>query len=143
MKTISSLLLILFAVSGNTQPTTKCNLEKVRIADERANHLTNRIVREFLLTFDSTCNTYVEFLEYSNEILFKLIESDPKRVFKSIEQHKREFDEDFIYSIVENPISDNIDLERIKDRIQQLKCRCQSKVRFLEALEAAIKKTGN
>lgn len=69
-------LFVLFSQEGLSQDCEKCNTEKLLDFSENIENLNYEIVKSFICTFDSTCSTNIEFSEWSNELLFKLIEKD-------------------------------------------------------------------
>ncbi len=80
MKRISLIVIstffVLLSQVGLSQDCEKCNTEKLIDLSENINDLNLRIVKEFICTFDTVCNTNIEFSEWSNELLFKLVEKD-------------------------------------------------------------------
>ena len=80
MKRISLIVIstffVLLSQVGLSQDCEKCNTEKLIDLSENINDLNLRIVKEYICTFDTVCNTNIEFSEWSNELLFKLVEKD-------------------------------------------------------------------
>lgn len=72
---ISALFILVFQV-GFSQDCEKCNTKKLLDFSESIENLNYEIVKSFICTFDSICNTNIEFSEWSNELLFKLVEKD-------------------------------------------------------------------
>nr|NQU88918.1 hypothetical protein [Bacteroidota bacterium] len=61
---------------GFSQDCDKCNTEKLLDLSENLGNLKYDIVKDFACTFDSICVNNIEFSEWSNELLFKLVEKN-------------------------------------------------------------------
>jgi len=97
----------------------RCNTNIVKSTDENIKKLTNDDIKLFLLTFHNTCKNNAEYLEYSNEVLFAVMNNYPQKVLKIIKNHK-EMDKDFILEVLSNPVNDQIDISGLKNKLRKL-----------------------
>ena len=130
----------MLSLCGYTQSKYKCNGNLVRIADQNADNLTEDICLDFLLTIDTICKNNAEFGQYSNETLFKLLESNPLMLIRTHDKNKSKIDSNLILYMIKTPIHDGFDLIGISKRIQELECESGFKEDILMALNYAISK---
>lgn len=135
------ILILLFLSSAQicfSQTEYKCNIEKVVVADQQSDNLSKKIILEFLKTFDISCERNVEYMEYSNEVLFLILNQDPAKVIKVLNNNLRKLDFVQIQSHLENPMHDLDNLEELKKRILGIKQKSNTKTMIIESLERAI-----
>ncbi|MBI5914935.1 MAG: hypothetical protein HY842_06125 [Bacteroidetes bacterium] len=118
----------------------KCDIDKVKIVIDHLDSLTFQIVDDFLCTFDSSCNTNLEYSEWSNETLFKVLDKAPAIFFQVIA--KRQVDNKILFTEIENPVHDGFDLQEIYDKILATSVPTDLKTKFLDALITAAGKNG-
>ena len=68
--------LTIFTHFGFSQDCKKCDIDKLIELSDSMENLKYQTVKNFICTFDSTCKSNIEFSEWSNELLFKLIDKD-------------------------------------------------------------------
>jgi len=68
--------LIIITHFGFSKDCDKCDTDKLIELSENLDNLNYETVKNFICTFDLTCKNNIEFSEWSNELLFKLIEHD-------------------------------------------------------------------
>jgi hypothetical protein len=120
----------------------KCDIAKVQRAYENLDNLTTEIVGEFLCTFDNKCKVNVEFSQWSNETLFRVLESSPETFFESLKHYK--VDRELIIREIDEPIED-FDLQTIYLKIKQTPVSADIdtfKTRILNSLILATDKGG-
>ena len=130
-------LIPLFAFS---QPDNKCNIELVRIAYQNAAKLTESECLGFLITIDPICENNVEFGEFSNKSLFKILENSPLVLIKTIELNKTSIHLEIIYDMIQNSLDDGIDLKSIRTKILELNYISTVKSDIIKNLDIAIAK---
>ncbi len=116
----------------------KCDISKVLVVNENLNNLTLTMVSQFLYTFDSACVNNAEYSEWSNEILFKLIDEAPGIFFQVIEMEIN--DDSAILNEIQNPVCD-FDFQKIYDKIKTSTANADVKAKYLKALIIAGEKT--
>lgn len=78
MKTLfSSLLLALVFQIGITQKCQKCDIKPLKVISKTEEPNLQQI-KSFICTLDASCQNNVEFSEFSNELVWKLITQDAK-----------------------------------------------------------------
>jgi hypothetical protein len=120
--------------------TLKCNVNIVTSTFHELNDLSEDRMIEFLKTFGSECENNTEYLEFSNEMLFKVLQTYPELFIFSIDKEKYEIDLDEIISNLENPLFDLIDLEKTLIIIENTQCDTNLKIQIANAIQIAIDK---
>lgn len=134
---------ILFTITSlvaQGQTNYDCKIEFVLKAHENLNHLTETIIKEFLFTFQKSCQQNVEYNEFSNETLFEILNSNPQLVISEMIKYQNEINLSIIINELEAPISDKFDLNGIKEKIKNLKIENLIETKIVKALDTAIKK---
>jgi len=106
----------------------KCDIEKVKIVYENIDNLSLKMVRDFIFTFDVSCSTNIEYSEWSNEILYKLLELDPGKAFGVLERVKVDNIE-IILDEIENPIHE-VDYQKVYDSVLNVLTKSDLKKKF-------------
>ena len=146
MKTTNILALTLvlvffnFNAFGQKSTSIKCNVSIVNEMENNIGTASENLMTKFLETFGKECNNNVEFGEYSNETLFKVIQNQPNLFFKILEKNRDKIELDQIIDEIENPISDMINLKLVQQKITEIKTNDSTKKRLLKAIEVAIAK---
>jgi hypothetical protein len=117
-----------------------CNLEYVKQADINSTKLNNKLIKEFLLTFHKDCSNNVEYIEYSNETLFEILNSNPSLVLQVINDNIGKIEYKLILQAIENPIHDKIDLKKVKANVNSVEKDSKIKRDIISALNKALEK---
>lgn len=104
-----------------------CNLKVVRMIDENINNLTKNDIQFFLMTFHKKCNNNVEYLEYSNEVLFAILNNYPKEVIEIMKENKK-LDKETIFNTLSSPVNDKIDILELKNKLKILNDSLANKI---------------
>jgi len=113
---IISALFVLFSPVGLSQDCAKCNTEELLEFSENIDNLNYYIVKNFICTFDSTCINNIEYSEWSNELVFKLVEKDINLMNKVL--HDLGFNYvKLICDELQTPVID-VDIKRIYELIR-------------------------
>lgn len=140
MKNVLSICAILIStVAFATRPCDKCDIDKVKVVNEKLDSLTFDIVSEFLCTFDRSCSVNVEYSEWSNETLFRVLETDPALLLQVLATGV--VDNTMILNEIQNPVVD-LDLQGVYDNVKGISASLDMKVKCLEALVVAADKAG-
>ncbi len=136
----------LFAYNLNEKPnsykdTCKCNYNCWPLIKDSINGLTEQQILSFLQTLGKDCENNAEFFEFSSENLFKIIEFNSTIFIAAIEKHQADVELSEILKMIENPISDAYDLEKIFKLLNDIKSYSVAKVKIIESLKIAINKT--
>lgn len=95
-----------------------CNLEIVHNTNIKIDSLDFEQVELFLNTFDSTCKNNAEFHEYSNEVLFKVLNTQTFLLVKVLSTCKS-INLPLILSEIENPVIE-FDLNPIYMKLNEI-----------------------
>ena len=130
----SLIFLILLSIQSlfSKDACEKCNIEKVRIVHENINQLNVEMISDFLCTFDLKCKNNIEFTEFSNEIFFLVLEKSPNMVLNQI--ISLNLDSTLFLNVLQNPVHDLIDIQKVHDAIKSVKNKSKLKEDFLTAL---------
>jgi|GEM_PF-4580581 len=94
---------------------------------------------KFLLCCNSTCADDVEFSEFSNGVLFMLLQNKSEVVLQILEKHN-EIPLDFILLQLENPIDEDIDLLKTFEQLEKANGDSIIKNKLLKSVKVAIDK---
>jgi hypothetical protein len=95
----------------------KCDLDKLEFISLRVDSINKSLINEFLCTFDEQCKDDAEFGEFSNELLFRIIEKAPKLFIDVLSSQSKEK-----IDLILNELSDpavEMDYPKIIDRIKK------------------------
>ena len=144
MRRIKKILTIILTLTLSTALATdncdKCDINKVKIVNAHIDSLTFQAVSEFLCTFDASCINNVEYSEWSNETLFKVLNKAPAIFFQVIA--KGQVDKNLLLKEVESPIHDLIDLSKTYNNLKSASAPSDTKSQFLNAVIIAADKIG-
>ncbi|HOY95170.1 MAG TPA: hypothetical protein PK509_05500 [Catalimonadaceae bacterium] len=115
-----------------------CDVDKVKMVNENLRHLTIQQIRDFLCAFDSSCKSNAEYSEWSNEVLFKVLEKAPSLFFQVIAEGN--VDVKILIGEIENPFPD-VNTEIISNAVSQASAPTNLKEVFLKALANAKRKS--
>ncbi len=125
---------------GQESDTLKCNISIVLQMDDNIDKAPDELVAKFLKTFGQDCKNNAEYSEFSNEVLFRLLQRQPSKFCFALDSYKESIDIDYIIQEIENPLLDLIDLEKTKERIVESLNDMELKVKLQKALDIAIEK---
>ncbi len=111
----------------------KCDIDIITFTNERIDSLNEAIVLKFLSVFDATCKTNVEFSEYSNEVLFAVLEKRPDLVIVVLEKY-RYLSKDYILKELLQPVNDDINIEKVRDGVAKVKTQSKIKEEIIKSL---------
>ncbi|MFT5337517.1 MAG: hypothetical protein ACI9YL_001521 [Luteibaculaceae bacterium] len=143
LKRIWTLIILGISLHGSSQDNeksrVKCNFEIILAAleaTEAQKPFSEELMLSFLRTFGIECNGNVEFGEFSNETLFKIIQNEPDLFCKVLENKFDQIDLGIILSELENPIHDLIDLGVAIDKIANSKISSSFKSQLILAINS-------
>ncbi|MCX2682140.1 hypothetical protein OOZ15_19495 [Galbibacter sp. EGI 63066] len=116
----------------------KCNIDVIVETYNNVSSLDNKMIELFLLTFDSECINNVEYMEFSNEVLFKVLHNEPGLVLKLMSEDSS-LERKAILNTLANPINDEININDLINRIENIKTRDYIEMRnqILDSLKKA------
>lgn len=120
-----------------SQSVSPCDIETLAVTESNIYKLTDKEIKDFLLTFDYRCKNNIEYSEYSNELLFVVLENHTKSFIKIIRKEKKSLNLDKILSEIARPIHDSIDLNWILIKVDNIKSGGKLKRQIVENLKKA------
>ncbi|WP_167604967.1 hypothetical protein [Maribellus sediminis] len=118
----------------------KCNIEIVLEMSENIENCNDELIVKFLQSFGRECKSNVEYCEFSNEVLFKLLQSQPEQFSKVLTKYKDSIDFNYLIQEIENPLLDLVDLENTQKRIVKSINDKELKNKLNKAFNKAIEK---
>lgn len=118
----------------------KCDIDKVATADQNITTLSKKILTEFLCTFDSICENNIEYSQWSNEVLYKVIEENPELFFSVLIENKA-ISINALIEELQGPLLD-YEFQEIYDKVHAAKAPQNLKTKFLSAIETAAESDG-
>jgi len=122
------------------QVIEKCDGTILLRTSERIGKLKQDEIRDFLLTFGPECKNNVEYSEWSNELLFSLLDKQTELTLKTIEKEERKIEMNEILNDLNSPINDLIDIKEILVKVDNVKMNKRFKNRIIEQLKSADSK---
>lgn len=122
------------------QNIEKCDGSVLLFTSQRVGVLKQKEIRNFLLTFDSECRNNVEYSQWSNELLFLLLDKQTDLTLKTIMKYERIIEMEEILDKLSNPITDLNNLPQLADKVMKASITPQLKSRIVNRLELAIQK---
>jgi len=96
-----------------------CNSVYLKSLFDNIENPSDKDIENFLLTFDESCKSKVEYLEFSNELLFDILYRYPNRVIIILSKNKN-INQNLILKELEAPIHDGIDIKEIIKRTKKI-----------------------
>jgi hypothetical protein len=123
------------------QTIQKCDGTILRSTSEKIGTLNQKEITDFLLTFGQECRNNVEYSEWSNELLFSLLDKQTDLTVKTIEKEEKRIEMEEIFDDLSSPIHDLINVKNIISKIEKIKIRKELKDKIIERLKTADSKT--
>lgn len=111
----------------------KCDIDVITFINERVDSLDEAAVLKFLSVFDVTCNTNVEFSEYSNEVLFALLGKRPDLVIIVLDKYSY-LSKNYILKVLQQPVNDEISIEKVRNEVAKVKTKSKIKEEIIKSL---------
>ena len=137
---VLSILSFCFSCSGQqkkqeTKECNKCDIKTVLKTSEKISQLTEGDIACFLLGFGDTCSNNVEYSEFSNEVLFKVVAKYPKEFLDVFSRDL--INQGYILKELSTPLLD-FNLEEIVGGVKSIREESEIKGRILNSLQKAI-----
>lgn len=128
-------------IMNETSNCIKCNIEYAKDIVLNIDSVKDEQISLFLCSFDSRCSNNVEYYEFSNEVLFLLLSNYTSRTIKLINEEKN-LDLIEIHNAIQNPIADNIDLQELYDKVEEVDTKSfkETKMTVLNSIKIAMGK---
>lgn len=139
--TITAIMMLTGSLLASAQKCKKCDMNADVDISDRVQKNTYSQIQSFLCTFDEQCRSNVEFSEFSNEHLFKVIEAYPQ-VFIQVLQNVDDVKQRLILDELEVPIHDGFDLELIYAKLSQIEESNAMLEKVKASIGSAVRKSG-
>ena len=127
---INAILILCSCGSVKINQCNLCNVGYLKIAENNPND-TN--IKNALCTMSIRCINNVEFMEYSNELVFLFLEREANITVREISKLSTDM-QDFIIDHVAHPINDGIDLNLIRMQFQILKGKNENENKVIKRI---------
>jgi hypothetical protein len=137
-------VLLLFLMNLMAAPETrqeqivKCDISIVSATQNNVDQLTEKDVIDFLSTFGDACKNNAEFGEYSNEVLFLILDKQTDLTIKTMTTEEQKLEIDVILDDISSPINDIINVKAILEKVERVKVNGSIKKKVIERLKTAI-----
>ena len=122
------------------QTVQKCDGTILRSTSEKVGRLTQKEITDFLLTFGEECRNNAEYSEWSNELLFSILDKQTELIIKTIEKEEKRIAIKEIFDDLSSPILDP-SIKDIISKIEKIKIEKELKHKIIERLKTADGKT--
>lgn len=116
--------------------TLKCNILIIKQTEEKLGMLKYSDISLFLSTFSKDCSNNIEYSEYSNRILYKVLEFYPAELIEYLDS-LNEIDIDYIISVLSDPLLD-INGKKLIEIINKAHGETGIKDRLIRAIKKAM-----
>ncbi|MBE0663994.1 MAG: hypothetical protein IH597_16175 [Bacteroidales bacterium] len=121
---------------GQQTDSLKCNISIVLDASESGDKISENLLLKFLETFGLDCRNNAEFSEFSNGTLYKVIQINPQKFIKILNDNLSKVDFNEILFNLENPVNDLIDLDLTINKIADVKIDKSIKGKLIIAINS-------
>jgi hypothetical protein len=108
-----------FFMGINNFDPDKCRGEALLAIREKMDRLNESLILDFLSTFSVVCEPNVEFNQWSNELLFRVMEKQPDIFAKTLYKNLATVDTTAIFDVIGAPLLDP-DLRGISEKISRV-----------------------
>jgi hypothetical protein len=122
------------------QVIKKCDIEILGQINEDKENLNQKDINNFLLTFDKSCGTNIEYSEFSNELLFMVLDKHTQTLVTVMEKERKNLDTEYILYEIGNPINDSFNLKNLMTKVDNVKVVGKVKGQIIEKLKVALAK---
>lgn len=128
------LLPIILLLSLSHSKELKCSVDAVSKVESSKDSISNRIIDEFLISFNASCTNNVEYTQYSNEVLFNLVAKFPTQFTEVIIKNKSKYEIGTILENFANPIHDGVAFKKIYNNLKEIKTPDKLILRIMAAV---------
>lgn len=119
------------------QEIEKCDRAILLSTSNKIGQLTYKEITNFLLTFGKECKDNVEYSEWSNEILFSLLDKQTELTLKTIKKEENKIEKDEILNNLSEPVHDKGDIKELIAKVDKVKLNGRLKKEIIERLKTA------
>lgn len=135
LRIITWSILTLTTTSLLGQNIEKCDGTVLLSTSEKIGKLNQEEIRDFLLTFGKDCRANAEFSQWSNELLFSVLDNQTDLTLKTIEKEEKKIEMDEILDDLSSPISDMIVIKDLIPRVEKAQINNRLKKLIVDRLK--------
>lgn len=142
MNRLTTILIIATLLTTNLfgQVIKKCDIGILGQINGDKDNLNQRDIKDFLLTFDKSCATNIEYSEFSNELLFIVLDKHTQTMVTVMEKEKENLETEYILYEISSPVNDSFDLKNLIAKVDRVKVAGKLKGQIIEKLKEALAK---
>jgi hypothetical protein len=122
------------------QEIKKCDGTILSSIADKIGQLNQKQISDFLLTFGQECRNNAEYSEWSNELLFKLLDKQTELTVRTIEKEEKKIEKEIILDDLSEPISYTPNFKTLIDKIEKVKMNDNLKKEIIQSLKTADSK---
>ena len=103
------------------QEVKKCDSIILKTTSDSLDQLSPTLVLNFLSTFNQSCVNNAEFSEWSNELLFTLLNQNTEMVLLVIQEKGKDIDKKSILKEMESQTLDKVDIPKLIEKVKKVK----------------------
>lgn len=131
---------LILSISNTYGQIVKCDTEQLLSIHENIDSLDSSQIVSFLCTFDKSCENNIEFSEWSNELLFRVIDKYTQLYFDILTSENIS-NQEIIFSEFASPLLEE-DFQTLYNKIKKVNSPTKWKTRHLESLIQSAKREG-
>ncbi len=118
----------------DTLISRKCDFNTLLSIRKSLENLNKSQIRDLLFAIDTTCVNDVEFGEFSNELLFMVLEKEPELFISEFQENIGKIDTAYILLELSRPVNDGIYINQILVKVENANIENPTKDRIIEIL---------
>jgi hypothetical protein len=130
-------LTVLGTLTSFGQDIKRCDIAVLGQIDRNIENLKEKEIKDFLLTFDTSCNNNVEYSEFSNELLFKILDKHTLTILTVLESKEKNLKTDKILYELSSPINDSFNIDELISKVEKVKINEELKGQVIAKLKEA------
>ena len=115
------------------QTIKKCDGTVLHSTSGKIGKLNQKELTDFFLTFGKECSDNVEYSEWSNELLFDVLDKQTELMMKTIQKEKNKIDFDEILDVISSPLLDE-NIDKLIEKVKGTKVDSEFKQTILDKL---------
>jgi hypothetical protein len=132
-------LMVLGIITSSAQDVKKCDIVFLGLIDRNIENLKKEEIEDFLLTFHASCSINVEYSEFSNELLFKILDKYTLTILTILESTGKKFKTDIILNELSSPVNDSFNIEELISKVDNTEINKEFKEQVIAKLNEALK----
>jgi hypothetical protein len=133
------LLITLGMITSSGQAVKKCDISILGQIDSNIENLTQKEIEDFLLTFDASCHDNVEYSEFSNELLFTILDKHTLTILTVLENKRKDSKIEEILNGLSSPVNDSFNIEGLISRVSKIIINNELREQLIARLNRALK----